>query len=145
MSIIFSRECEYALQAVMYLALKKPDDIVSIKEITDTLRIPFHFVAKILQTLTHEGLLVSHKGPAGGFALALPAQQITLLQVIEAIDGDRFMHDCVLGYDRCSTENPCALHEQWSQSKEGIVAMLSGKNVAEMAGRTKKPEFQPRI
>ena len=142
MSIIFSRECEYALQAVMYLAVKQPGDIVSIKDLTEKLDIPFHFLAKILQDLTHKGLLVSHKGPAGGFGLARPAQRITLLQIIEAIDGDKFMHDCVLGYAQCSQDNQCALHEQWAQSRESIVAMLSGKNIAEMGERTKKPQYQ---
>ena len=142
MNILFSRQCEYALQAVMYIALKDEREMVSIKDLTDTLHIPFHFLAKILQDLTHKGLLVSQKGPAGGFGLARSAQRITLLQIIEAIDGDSFMHNCVLGFSKCSQENPCALHEQWSKSRDSIVSMLTSKSIAEMAGRMKKPQYQ---
>jgi len=60
MSIIFSRQCEYALQAVLYLALKPQDELTSIRELTKKLEIPYHFVAKILQDLTKKGLLISH-------------------------------------------------------------------------------------
>lgn len=142
MSILFSRQCEYALQAVMYLALKHDHDMASIKELTDKLNIPYHFLAKILQDLTHKGLLVSHKGPAGGFRLAMPAEKITFFHIIEAIDGNSFTHNCILGFEECSQNNPCALHEQWSVSRDAIVEILTHKNIAEMANRMKKSEYQ---
>ncbi len=141
MSILFSRQCEYALQAVMYIASKSDHHTISIKDLTKTLDIPFHFLAKILQDLVRKGLLVSQKGPTGGFSLAQPANEITLLHIIEAIDGDGFQHGCVLGFERCSAENPCALHDQWSSSRDKIMEMLSSKSVAEMAGLMKKPQF----
>ena len=72
MSIIFSRQCEYALQAVSYLALQPAGKNITIKDLTKRLNIPYHFLAKILQNLTYKKLLVSQKGPSGGFALALP-------------------------------------------------------------------------
>ena len=142
MNILFSRQCEYALQAVMYIALKDEREMVSIIDLADTLHIPFHFLAKILQDLTYKRLLVSQKGPAGGFGIARSAQRITLLQIIDAIDGDSFMQDCVLGLAQCSKENPCALHEEWSKSRDGIVSMLTRTGIAEMAGRMKKPQYQ---
>ena len=142
MSIIFSRQCEYALQAVMYLATLQRGELVSIKDLTKQLGIPYHFLGKILQHLTHKGLLTSRKGHAGGFALALPAENITLLQIIEGIDGIAFMNNCVLGFESCSSPNPCALHEQWSHSRDGIFSMLKNKNIAEMAQRTKKAQFR---
>lgn len=67
MSLIFSRQCEYALQAVLYLALRPEGEMTSIKEMTDKLGIPYHFLAKILQDLSKKGLLSSLKGPTGGF------------------------------------------------------------------------------
>ena len=142
MSLIFSRQCEYALQAVMYLAAQQPGEVVSIKELTKTLAIPYHFLGKILQNLTHTGILSSRKGHSGGFALALPAENITLLQIIEGIDGGAFMSSCLLGFEECSSPNPCALHKQWSHSREAIVSMLKNKNIAEMAQQTKKAQFR---
>ena len=79
MSVIFSRQCEYALQAVSYLALRPPGTHSSIKELTNKLAIPYHFLGKILQDLTNKGMLTSQKGPNGGFALAKRPEKITRL------------------------------------------------------------------
>jgi len=142
MSIIFSRQCEYALQAVLYLALKPYGDKTSIRELTNKLEIPYHFVAKILQDLTRKGLLTSHKGPAGGFGLGIPAKDITLLKIVEAVDGDGFLHNCVFGFPNCSGNNPCAVHEQWDEIRTKIHSMISTKNILELAGDTKKPQYK---
>ena len=144
MSVIFSRQCEYALQAVLYLALSKHGNMISIKELTHKLGIPYHFLAKILQDLTRKGLLTSLKGPAGGFALGMPAEDITLFHIIEAIDGVDFTRKCVLGFPECSGKNPCALHETWSGLRDSIYAMVVGKNIAQLAAEMKKPEYRLR-
>jgi len=142
MSLLFSRECEYALQAVLYLALKPPGERTSIKELTRRLGIPYHFVAKILQRLTRKGLLNSLKGPTGGFTLGMPAKNITLFHVVEAVDGVGFTNSCVLGFPECSGKNPCAVHQKWGELRDGVYAMLVEKNIAQMAVETKKPEFK---
>ncbi len=142
MSLIFSRQCEYALQAVLYLALKPPGEMTSIKELTKKLGLPYHFVAKILQRLTRKGLLNSLKGPTGGFTLGMPAKNITLFHIVEAIDGVDFTNTCVLGFPECSGKNPCAAHERWGALRDGIYTMLVEKNIAQMAAETKKPEFR---
>src|SRR5512139_3726202 len=98
MSVFFSRQCEYALQAVLFLALKTGGEMTSIKELTKRLGIPQHFLGKILQDLTRKGLLISLKGPTGGFGLAMPAKEITLYHIVEAVDGGDFLTTCVLGF-----------------------------------------------
>jgi len=142
MSILFSRQCEYALQAVMYLALKPEGERTSIKELTRKINIPYHFLAKILQDLTYKGLLISQKGPTGGFALAKPAKDITLFQIVEAIDGTDVTSKCVLGFPECSGKNPCAVHEKWTGLRDEIHVMLVGKNITQMAREMKKPEYK---
>ena len=142
MSIIFSRECEYALQAVLYLALKPEGKATSIRDLTKRLNIPYHFLGKILQHLTRKGLLASVKGPSGGFALAKPSKNITLFDVVEAIDGESFMRGCVLGFVECSQENPCALHAQWKKSRDGIFDILSRKNIGQLGSRMRKPQYR---
>jgi Rrf2 family protein len=141
MSLLFSRQCEYALQAVTFLALKKDGELTSIKELAGKLRIPYHFLAKILQHLTRKGLLTSLKGPTGGFGLALPARDITLFHIIEAIDGVGFTQRCVMGFPECSGKNPCSVHESWAGIREGIYTMLVRKSIAQMAGEMKKKEY----
>ncbi len=143
MSILFSRQCEYALQATTYLALKPVGQMTSIKELTKRLAIPYHFLGKILQDLTYKGLLTSQKGPTGGFALAMPASDITLFHIIDAVDGSGFMSECVMGFPECSGKNPCAVHEKWGGLRDEIYSMLVSRNIAQMAKEMRKPEFRP--
>jgi Rrf2 family transcriptional regulator, iron-sulfur cluster assembly transcription factor len=142
MSIIFSRQCEYALQAVSYLALQPKGEMISIRAISRKLKVPYHFLGKILQNLAYKKLLISQKGAKGGFALALAPEKITLFQIVEAIDGDDLTKRCVMGFSKCSGESPCAVHNQWGKLREGIFAMLDKENIAEMAKEMKRPEYK---
>jgi Rrf2 family protein len=126
----------------MYLALKPEGERTSIKELTRKINIPYHFLAKILQDLTYKGLLISQKGPTGGFALAKPAKDITLFQIVEAIDGTDVTSKCVLGFPECSGKNPCAVHEKWTGLRDEIHVMLVDKNITQMAREMKKPEYK---
>jgi Rrf2 family iron-sulfur cluster assembly transcriptional regulator len=141
MSMIFSRQCDYALQAVLYLALRPEGEMTPIRELADRLEIPYHFLGKILQKLTKKGLLRSMKGPNGGFSLGVPARNITLFRVVEAVDGVEFTSSCVMGFRDCSGESPCAVHETWAGLRQGISAMLAERNVAELALGMKKEEY----
>jgi Rrf2 family protein len=141
MSLLFSRRCEYALQAVLYVARKPEDELTSIRELTAALGIPYHFLGKTLQALSRQGLLVSHKGPRGGFALGMPPDQITLFHIIEAIDGVGFTNSCVLGFHECTERNPCPLHNDWAGLRDGVYKMLAGKSIQELAGLMKKPGY----
>jgi Rrf2 family protein len=138
---MFSRQCEYALQAVCYLALKKEGEMSSIKEMTKKLDVPYHFLAKILQDLSRKGLLRSLKGPTGGFALGLPAKNITLFHIVEAIDGVKFTSGCVMGFPECSGKNPCAIHEQWASLRDGIYQMLVHKHIVDVAKDMRKQVY----
>lgn len=142
MSILFSRQCEYAIQGVLYLALKPEGEMTSIKELTRRLDIPYHFLGKILQRLTNKRLLISMKGPTGGFALRKQPEDITLFDIVEAIDGGDFKDKCVLGFAECSGKNPCSVHTTWGKTRDEIYAMLISKNIGEMARDMKKPEYR---
>ena len=142
MSILFSKPCEYALQAVAYLALKPEGTMTSIKELTDRFEIPYHFLAKILQNLTRKGLLSSLKGPRGGFALGMSPKEITLFHIVEAVDGLGFMNNCVLGFAECGGNHPCSVHEKWASVREDIYSMLVNRSIEEIAKEMKKPEYK---
>ena len=126
---------------MLYLALKKGNGRTSVKELVLHIRVPPPFLAKVLQDLSHKGMLTSCKGPRGGFALARPANHITLLSVVEAIDGAPFASGCVLGFAECTIATPCALHSEWSIIRDRTTAALRNKNLAEMARQMRKPEY----
>lgn len=142
MSVIFSRQCEYAIQAVTYLARKPEGSNTSIRELARTLKIPHHFLAKILQRLRHKGLLSSSRGPTGGFSLGKPVEGITLFHIVDAIDGVSFASRCVLGFPECSGKHPCAVHEQWGGIRDSIYSMLVSRSVIETSAAMKKPEYE---
>jgi Rrf2 family iron-sulfur cluster assembly transcriptional regulator len=144
MSLIFSRQCEYALQAVLYLALRPEGEMKSIRDLAKKLGIPYHFLGKIMQDLTRKKLMVSLKGPTGGFALAVPAREVTLYQIVDAIDGPGFMRNCVLGFPECSETNHCSVHAVWGKVRDEVYQMLISRNIAELARGMKKPQYKRR-
>jgi Rrf2 family protein len=85
--MIFSKSSEYAIRAFMYLADHEPGKLVMAKQIAEDAGLPSHFLAKLLQQLARKGLVKSNKGPSGGFMLGMPARDITLLRIVEAVDG----------------------------------------------------------
>ncbi len=130
--MLLSRACEYGIQAILYLAAHHDVPYISIKEIAEKNNISFHFLGKIVQTLTQKGLLVSYKGPKGGVRLAKAPEDIRVLEVVEAIDGLDILQKCVLGLPLCSDKKPCALHRKWGKIREEIYNMLSEKNIAQL-------------
>jgi Rrf2 family iron-sulfur cluster assembly transcriptional regulator len=144
MSHFLSKQCEYALQAVSYLAYREKEGRVSIKELSARLSIPSTFLAKILQDLVRKNLLTSLRGPTGGFALAKPADRITLFDIVQAIDGTEFTQKCVMGFPECSGTHPCAVHTTWGRLRDEVLAMLTSNTIAYVAAETKKPEYHER-
>jgi Rrf2 family protein len=130
MSAIFSRSCEYGIQAVLFLAKNATAGApLHLRTISSGLKVPHHFLSKVLQTLVRDGIVLSHKGQTGGFKLGRPASEITLAEIVEAIDGKGFLDRCVLGFSKCSGEEPCPAHEEWKPAKQMILGMLQAKTI----------------
>jgi Rrf2 family transcriptional regulator, iron-sulfur cluster assembly transcription factor len=142
MSLIFSRQCEYAIQALIYLAKKPPTQWTSIKEIAEQLKIPQHFLGKILQSLSTKGILNSQKGLFGGFNLKKPSREVFLFDIVEAIDGDAYRNICVLGFPDCSSNSPCPVHNQWKDVRGKIIDIVKEKSLSELANEITKPGYQ---
>jgi Rrf2 family protein len=106
---------------------------VPVRELAEQCRIPVHFLGKICHRLTRGGILASYKGPNGGVALARPAEEIRLLQVVEAMDGLDGFGRCVLGLDACDDTLPCPLHATWCVIKLRMLDMLSGATLSDLA------------
>lgn len=130
---MFSKSCEYGLQAILYIALHaRPDRKVGLKEIADNQDIPAHFLSKILQILVKYKLLISVKGPNGGFALYRKAGDITLLEVVSAIDGLDIFERCGIGLKHCDDAHPCPIHNKFKFLRESIRNTLMKETLADL-------------
>ena len=132
MTMLISQACKYGIRAVLYLAQHDPGPLLS-RDIAKALTIPEHFLAKILQDLSKAKLLHSSKGRGGGFRLARPARDIKLLEIVQAIDGQHFGEECVLGLPACSGTSPCALHSRWAFIKRDILQMMTAQSIEGLA------------
>ncbi len=122
---VFSKTCEYAMRAVLYIAQRSHQGHkAGIKEIAANIDSPEHFLAKILQKLSKEGLIQSAKGPNGGFYLDKQGLQRPLAEIVHAIEGDQIFIGCGMGLSDCSEENPCPLHEDFKKIRHQIAQML---------------------
>lgn len=132
MSAVFSKTCEYALQAALFLARRESEEPIHLREMASALRIPHHFLSKILQTLRHYEIVQSSRGHTGGYMLARPPSAIHCIEIVQAIDGDKFLGRCVLGFSGCRDEYPCPMHSHWKEAKEIIFTMLTKLSIAEL-------------
>ncbi len=132
MTVIFSKKCEYGLQAMLYLAAENSGEVVSAEAIAKKLNIPKEFVSKILQSLTESGMVYSKKGKSGGFALAKDPHKIYLIDIVAAIDGLSIFNNCVLGFPECSPEHPCPVHDKWGELRTKAYEMLTAQNLGDL-------------
>ncbi len=131
---MFSNSCEYGLRAAIYLATLDPDDpFVSIGTISEKLDISFHFLTKTFQKMTKAGLLESQRGPSGGVRLAQAPEAISLMDIVQAIDGEALFTECILGLPGCGEQQPCPIHETWTAERERIATMLADATLRDLA------------
>lgn len=132
---MLSSGCKYGIRAALYMATREQEGYVPIREISTKLNISFHFLTKILQALTQQGIMKSFRGPTGGIALARPASQISLRDIVVALDGAEVFQVCVLGLPGCGSRRPCPLHDHWATARNEIEQMFAGMTLEEVGTR----------
>ena len=130
--MLYSRPCELAIRAAAYLARQPQSRLVRAAEIATAENIPGPFLARVLHQLVRGGLLLSQKGPTGGFQLARPARQINLSAIVAVVDGLDGLDRCAVGLARCSDDMPCPLHEMWKDLRGRMRRYLDQISLAEM-------------
>ena len=118
-----TRQADYAVRAVMYLAELGPDEKASTSQIAEEKDIPLSFLAKIIAQLSVAGLLQTMRGARGGVTLARPAEDISLLEVVEAIDGPILINECVNDSYNCS-QHGCPMRNIWQDVQADLVKRL---------------------
>ena len=138
---MFSTTCHYGLQAMLYLAVHGSDaKNVDLKQIAEEQDIPRHFLSKILQNLVREGLVVSMKGPTGGFRLKKPANEISLLQIVDAIDGMEIFTQCGLGLKKCNDAKPCPIHVEYKQARNRVEQLFRTETLQKLKDDVERGE-----
>jgi Rrf2 family protein len=131
--MIYSRSAEYAIRAMVHMATLPPGEYAMVKHIAAEGAIPTHFLAKILQDLARDGFLRSSKGPRGGFRLHPAPEEISMLQIVEAVDGAGRFDRCIGGSPECNDRVACGMHDSWMVLRSRIIEYLEGTSVADLA------------
>jgi len=134
---MLSNTCQYAVRAVIYLAINAKDKKIGIKQISRDLDIPSPFLGKILQTLAKHKLLFSTKGPHGGFALGKNADVITIFDIVEVIDGLDIFNNCLFGLSVCKNDetlrNICPIHPASGPIREELLGLFKKQRIKDLA------------
>jgi Rrf2 family protein len=133
--LTISRQSDYACRVVLHLAMLPPGERVTAQDIAKRRLIPRAFVRRVITQLASAGLITTTRGANGGLALARPASEINLLQVVEAIEGPLALNACVTNPHECPLMQVCSVHEAWVGAHESLTAELSRSTFDKLAKR----------
>lgn len=131
-----TRQADYALRAMLYLAQLEPTQRAATSQIADEQHIPPSFLAKIISQLSIAGLIHTSRGARGGVSLARQAGEISVLEVVEAIDGPISLNECTHGDGACAFGETCPLRPLWCNTQAELVERLRHTNFAEFLNQS---------
>ncbi|WP_158860655.1 RrF2 family transcriptional regulator [Lunatibacter salilacus] len=136
---MFSKSCEYAIKAIIYIATKSLEgERVKISEVSRGIDAPEAFTAKILTSLINKKILESKKGPYGGFIIDIKKiTEIKVSDIVSAIDGDDIYTGCGLGLEECNSNRPCPMHDKFIKIREDLREMLETTTIFDLASELK--------
>lgn len=133
-TFMFSKACEYALRATIFLAQKSSETHkLGVDAVAAGIDAPRSFTAKILQQLNREQVIFSTKGPTGGFYLTDTLKTQPVWNVLQAFGEDERLTSCIMGLHKCNDKKPCPLHAQYKAIKEPLLEMFKERRIAELA------------
>jgi Rrf2 family nitric oxide-sensitive transcriptional repressor len=130
--IKISDAANLGIHAMAHLAASDPDRTHAVAEIADELGVSEAHLAKVMQRLVRADLVVSRRGPGGGFVLGRPAKQINLLEIFEAIDGTLGDGGCLLGHERC-LYGACLFGDLVPRMNREVRELLSKRNLSNLS------------
>ncbi len=132
--MLVTRETDYAVRTVLYLA-KNRDRTASVTEVAHAMQIPKSFLAKLLQRLVRSHILTSSRGVNGGFQLAQKPSEITLLSIMEAVQGPAGINVCAIDSKRCNLSSACAVHPVWVEIRKEVEKRLKRETIGRLIDR----------
>jgi Rrf2 family protein len=134
-----SRPVDYALRAMRLLATLPADEEATRSVLSDRLAAPEPFLAKVMRRLAVAELVESRRGVGGGFRLSRPPEQISMLQVVEAVEGSAGLNACFLSSDPCSCDSPCGAHAAFAGVRAAMLRALKNTSVADLCRENATP------
>jgi len=131
--MLYSKTTKYAILSLAELARHAPGAAVPTRKIAEAAGAPYPLLAKVMIHLNRSGLVESVRGKAGGVRLAKPAEEIRILDVVTALEGDGILHDCPLFLEACSCEQVCDFHEIWKPARDGLIRFLERTSIRSVA------------
>lgn len=128
-----TRKGDYAIRGIIYLARKPAGEMALISEIAEATSVPQTFLAKIFQNFARQGLVNSYRGTGGGFTLGRPASQITLREVVEAVEGPIVPNRCLIRKGTCERDEKCPVHPVWKKVQQEVVQILGNVTIKDLA------------
>lgn len=135
---LIRRHTDYALRALVYLAAR-PNLVVSAGEIAASEDIPLEFLQKILQRFSKAGIVKSHRGAQGGFSLAKSPGEVTVLEVVEIMQGQIAVNRCLLGKNGCPRAPHCPFKSSWLDMEGKLIEYMAGLTLQDLVAELQKP------
>jgi len=136
MRLELTRRADYAVRAMLALAADKSGQVTTGREIADQMAIPVAFLPRVMADMVAAGLVRSTTGRSGGYVLARSAEEIALLEVIEAVEGDSRRTTCVLRGGPCGQDGHCQVHDVFFAAQDALLERLRGVTLAALADRS---------
>ncbi len=130
-----TRKGEYAIRGIVYLATQPAEQVCLLSDIASAVDVPQTFLAKIFQQFSKIGLVRSYRGTGGGFVLGRSPDKITLLEVVEAVEGPIAPNRCVTGEGECSRDADCTVHPVWVSVQNQVRDILARVTLLDLSGR----------
>ena len=125
---------KYAVRILSYIANRHQERLLSAKELSDTLHIPYKFLTKIMTELVKSNFVISIRGRDGGYKLARSAASITIMEILNQFNELTTQDQCVLGIGVCDGNNKCSMHDQWVKPKELMQKMFEETTLENLEG-----------
>ncbi len=133
-----TRAAEYAIRGVLYLSSQPKGTVCLLSEISENQNIPPSFLSKIFQNLARAGYVSSSRGTGGGFSLLKDPKGVTLLDIVEAIDGQIALNVCLNNGSMCDNKPTCAVHRVWDDAQSYLTNLLSQSTFAALVEKNRK-------
>ncbi len=131
--MLYSKTAKYAVLALAEIARHSPDRPLPTRAVAEAANVPYPLLAKALAHLKRADLVVAERGKHGGVRLARAADEITILDVVVALDGSGMLSDCPLDLEACSCKKECALHPIWKPARDAVVRFLEKTSIRDVA------------
>ena len=131
-----TRAADYAVRVTVYLASLPPDRTAPLGELAEATGVRDNFLSKVLQRLVRAGVISSRRGTGGGFRLSVAPESLTLLQVVEAIEGKIALNICLSEWQSCPMQSQCAVFPVWQRAQAVLSRELGAVTIAQLAAQS---------